>query len=370
MADSTTKISSEPEKNASTASPGLDDWPSVLDQLEQGSQVAEEDDKGELSLLDEAIAELDQASKTISTVASEFEFDLPAEQAAEDDDIPVLEEAVSLPTDSQAANEEHIPTLGESAIVIHAPQPAAQESDEDEQGREDLLSELEVIAQDLTLPAEEEGADAGAELVMHEQEEALLEQALADDNDSASSGHESSPSSLSGFSDSELEHLPSFVEAASEAVEAADDAQDAVAGQVSRPLQPEADDAQASEFAGEMAGHNPPDTQQAPSPSREDAATTASAVAAAGLGSSLHDALSRRLESLVSEAIASLSDELQQQLAQRMESLLLEAVDQAMPSLMEQLASGLRQQVQSHVQEELPRIVGDMLGSIRVDEQT
>ncbi len=367
MADSTTKISSEPEeKNTTPASSELEDWPSVLDQLEQGSQVADDDDKGELSLLDEAIAELDQASKTISTVAGEFEFDLPEQQATEEDDnIPVLEEAVSLPTDSQAANEAAIPTLGESAIVIHAQEQAGEtEAEPGDEEREELLSELEVIAQDLSLPAEED-ADAGAELVMHEQEEALLEQALSGDID-ASSGHQSPPSSLSGFSDSELEHLPSFVEAVSETVESADDMQDAASDEsVSQMPQPDPDEEQTREaVVGAEPGPSPSEAHDAP-------LDTPGAVAAtAGLGSSLHDALSRRLESLVSEAIASLNDELQQQLAGRMESLLLEAVDQAMPGLMEQLASGLRQQVQSHVQQELPRIVGDMLGSIRVDEQT
>lgn len=82
----------------------------------------------------------------------------------------------------------------------------------------------------------------------------------------------------------------------------------------------------------------------------------------------LHSQLSKKIDSLVIEATMSLTNELHNQLSARLEHLLGQAVEAVLPKLIDQMANGLRTEVKDRVRQQLPGIINDVLGKTTIKE--
>ena len=83
----------------------------------------------------------------------------------------------------------------------------------------------------------------------------------------------------------------------------------------------------------------------------------------------LHAQLSKKIDGLVVEAATSITNELHNQLTLRMEKLLTQAVESVLPSLMDQMANGLRTEVKEKVRSQLPGIINDVLSTTRLSDK-
>lgn len=83
----------------------------------------------------------------------------------------------------------------------------------------------------------------------------------------------------------------------------------------------------------------------------------------------LHAQLSKKIDGLVIEAATSITNELHHQLTLRMETLLTQAVESVLPNLMDQMANGLRTEVKEKVRSQLPNIVNDVLSTTRLSDK-
>ncbi|MDH5217301.1 MAG: hypothetical protein OEX19_06385, partial [Gammaproteobacteria bacterium] len=83
----------------------------------------------------------------------------------------------------------------------------------------------------------------------------------------------------------------------------------------------------------------------------------------------LHAQLSKKIDGLVVEAATSITNELHNQLTLRMEKLLTQAVESVLPSLMDQMAEGLRTEVKEKVRSQLPNIINDVLSTTRLTDK-
>ena len=80
----------------------------------------------------------------------------------------------------------------------------------------------------------------------------------------------------------------------------------------------------------------------------------------------LHAQLSKKIDALVLDATMSLTSELESQLSAQLESLLGNAVESVLPKLIDQMAVELRNEVKGRVKHQLPIIVNDVLGKTRL----
>jgi len=259
----------------------------------------------ELSLMDEAAA-TESAADVSTNESSTSDFSL----ADSDDDVPTLQDAVaevehSGETHLESVAADTVPTLSESAIVS-ASQSSSPLTDAE------ALDELENIAEQLL---EEEQSNLAAEAASSQADSSL---SMLDEMNS--------PDELSP-ADSGLEIT-----------------------------EPETRTSQFNESAFDAAMS---------SQAAESAAEIPVASAAGGrFANELQSHLASKIESLVMEAIASFSDDLNNQLAQQIQEMIIRAIDNALPAIMETMANSLKDEVETQVRTELPEIVDKMLGDI------
>lgn len=349
----------------------LGDLSQFIDSADDGStpelgdlSKLDSDFGGDLSLLDEAIAELESESDTneaegepASQPASELALESTAESATsltqtdeqadsslslseENDDVPTLDEAVAEVSHSgettvvQAADT--VPTLSESAII---PTDESSAVSNDPLSDADAIGELESIAEQLL--EEEQSA-------MAEQTESSATSGLSllDDDDSPVSGLDELNSEIAA---AEMETAASqFNESAFEA---------AMSQQAETPETDPFEDA--------------PATSSATAPAAAAAgAAAAGAVSAAGnrFVNELQSHLASKIEALVMEAIASFGDDLNNQLALQIQEMIIRAIDNALPAIMETMADSLKGEVETQVKTELPDIIDKMLGDLSFAE--
>lgn len=83
----------------------------------------------------------------------------------------------------------------------------------------------------------------------------------------------------------------------------------------------------------------------------------------------LHAQLSKKIDALVIDATTSLTHELHGHLSDRLEILLAQAVEAVLPSLVDQMVNGLRIEVKHRVKEQLPVIINEVLGKTSLKDK-
>lgn len=363
--------------------------------------VTEDDDDliGDLSLLDEAIAELDSkhepsTTKPVANTKPESKLELaleteeqalsnfqdalaskpaskpvpmpanaPASRIEASDDIPTLTDSIAeiaRTGDTDLVNfdsPEAVPLLGESSIVGEAgsqfdgPTAKSQVAATSvmEQVPDAALSQLGDIAEELLASGE----------TQKEPSLSLIDEPGME----TKSTTELSPND-SIFENSLFESTPAEEE--SPEVDAQADEEPFSFSQAVASENITADD---SIFNNSLFEDAPAEEDAAKSSYEEQVSSFTASMkerqaARGGFTSELHAQLSKKIDALVLDAIESLSDELHQQLASRMEALLMSSVDSALPPLVESFSASLRKEVQAKVHKKMPQIVNDLLGNI------
>jgi hypothetical protein len=402
MSDSNSTPNSEPSKERSEDSllaelgelSGLGDLATDTTATAATTQPLD-DALGDLSLLDEAMAEMDTGLEASSDdsgtppisieeqILADMGLTEPAAAATtpaaseivstDNDDIPVLTESVDVDTvmfdsaNQPVGGEQTIPTLSDETNVSIGTD-----------GTNEALSELEVLAQELStaisevIPADDSlpSQALSSEDVAEAEAAAIARMGLDQIGGEEPASTQVEVSEIVN-EDEYQELIDSMetepvveVEIATEALLAAGVELDE-ASEIDTATEPAASETEELDMAAAMASE--PQSEPAASPhAASDIAAPASsaAVPANSFTAELHTQLAKQIDILLVEAINNLSNELNHHLAQRMEGLLLGAVDEAMPRLMEELSQGLRSEVQKQVSGELPHIVNDMMGKL------
>lgn len=299
--------------------PGLGDLSSVLQQDDKTmgkiDQLSDDELIGDLSVLDDTLAELDSEIKESA--------------ALEDEDFALLD---------QDADEDDIPLLSESAIVVdgHPSNPVAEDD------VSFSVSQIEQLTEDKSALSEPEDTPVLTEIDQEDLERELPmetvtgEQISPDDSVFATSLFEENAEADATDEDpgavfSDMDPMDSVVETADE------DLHEAVA-------------------------------QASPQASATERPAAASTPSAGVLGGDLHSILSSKLDAIVSETLSAIGNELHQRLSGQIEEMILNSVDRALPPLMQKFSDGLRGEIESQVREQLPNIVNNLMGSMKISD--
>lgn len=302
-----------------------------LDSLEEGSEIL-----GDISLLEEAIAELEteaaQSTDAPMEVESEDAVELEGEHDAlqgllnEDDMQTIAEEQNSTPE----ANADSVPTLSDEVDLSNTVIAFNQEQ--------------QAAVGDQSIPVLDDVAESGFSMSYVDNS---LEDITADD-DSLSTG---SMPGMSEFPDLDGSGLEQPLEVPMDSGAQSDSGfpdfnmdSDANAGY----SEPKSDMSRAVEHRVSV-GNN-----------------TSLSIS---IPYELHAQLSKKIDGLVIEAATSITNELHVQLSNRMEGLLNQAVESVLPNLMDQMATGLRNEVKEKVRAQLPNIINDVLSKTRLTEE-
>ena len=282
-----------------------------LSKLDADSEIL-----GDISLLEEAIAELetDEESAILNSGPATSEA---AQTTQNDSQVPTLDEEIDLSTgmaqfkEDLSASHQSIPVLDEVADVQSG---VASDSNSDANPFGALLDDSDIGAD---VPSEIESNQSGPSYPL----EAPLSGVVKQSNDT---GALEAPIAVAADSS---EGSPFDDAATSQAGTAS---QSEVASQFSTGVAFSSDNAQFS------------------------------------IPQELHTQLSRKIDDLVIEAATSITNELHHQLSLRMENLLNQAMEAVLPSLLEQMAKGLRGEIKEKVKEQLPDIMNDVLQKTRL----
>ena len=322
---------------------GLDDDLSPSHEIGDSEQLDNTDLIGDLSLLDEAIAELDEMETSGATAAvtqADEGFDLDGGELtlqdadgdsqplslADEDDIPVLVDAIgeidagtieeiqSAMGGSISGLEDDVMDFGGAAEKASGIVDALGVASELPEGDFDidLSDQLETLSEptpSLSV-AEEEIKSIAERMLSGEQSASSLED--LGDVDMVSSGLEGAAS----LAESVLAES-GFGATSSESLSAMDDL---------------SQEKTASKGKGSQ-----------------------------NLRTAIHDQLMSKIDELVAEAINAMGDDLNTALEERVEQLISAALDQAVPTVIQKLRDDLRDEIQRQVRQQLPQMVADLM---------
>lgn len=358
----------------------------------------EDDVLGDITLLEEAFAEMDEDSDEEAS-AENSAGDSALEGLLDDSDIAAIDEAeVSEQTNSASAEEEKevsIPVLNEKVDEPTSnSEPVSVEANEDQ-----------------SIPVLEEQATAMAEADTDEADDSALAHLLDDEATSDSMGdasvfvgseeevvsnmeqYASNPTAFSEItsdsgvqtavdvlSDSDIEDVDNL-EVSTETVDdkvaqfTADDSQseineipaiDPYSG-ISTDFAKGLEDSVPlstviSKFEGDESESRPTHAEHKVSVGRSSGFSL-------NIPFELHSQLSKKIDELVIDATTSLTNELNDQLSDKLEDLLQKSVEAVLPSLANQMINGLRSEIKQRVNEQLPLIINDVLGKTSLKDK-
>jgi len=422
MADSASHISKPSESDFHDSHPrdedvsptlselsGLDSLPDTDDEAQSVGDIAsvatpdEDDVLGDITLLEEAFAEMDEDASSEEEVgeiaggdsaleqllAGDSEVETPEATsepaieefaAAEEDDanIPVLNEAVSEPTsgdepDVAAESTESIPTLEDQATGFENIEVPSD-------GDSALEQLLEVDTTTGEMVESEASADAS---VFVEAEPDILSNA-EQMNSKASAFSEITAgddveTAVDVLSDSDIEDVD-MDGIVSETVD------DKVAQMTTEEGQSEINEIPSvdplsgisTEFAENLDStplstvistieDDEPDSQ--PTHAEHQVSVGNNSGFSLNIPFELHSQLSKKIDELVIDATTSLTNELNDQLSNKLEELLEKSVEAVLPALANQMVNGLRGEIKQRVNDQLPLIINDVLGKTSLKDK-
>lgn len=352
----------------------LDSSPSLGDQLGISEGDEHSELLGDISLLEEAIAELEteaeQASEPSEGTATRLEdmdvssdFDAGLAGLIDEDDLASTPAPTSTAVSAQAAAESEPSISSEPAQMSEAVSPQAEETSEAV-----AATSQAVTATQESVPVLDEEVELSHSVLEFntEQEAALSENSIPTLDEVATQFEQ--PDSIA-VEDTASQPNSSF-------------ATDSVSQFLSEgaplemPLDSEINlDDEIPDFSlGDDFGNS--NSKPYSEPASEMSKSVDHKVSM-GNGSSLnlsipyelHAQLSKKIDGLVVEAATSITNELHNQLTLRMEKLLTQAVESVLPSLMDQMANGLRTEVKEKVRSQLPSIINDVLSTTRLSDK-